>query len=226
MRTCWRLVFPLALAGCGMFGGGSAKKAEPVVLGDQLSAESVSLEDGYGINFPKTVAGFTRTDTDTHGHGTDYVAGYARTIDPSPIVATVRVHKLDAPSGLDLLGTGSGGVTANANHSRAALDRSIAQVHRFYPDAQVLDTGPAYIVRFGALQNGRAATLSYIDTINGTRQPITLRIETFCCVDARWDYEYRFRYPASLAGVDQPIASFINAIAWSADPSNSIDKPE
>ncbi len=226
MRACWCFVSLVALAGCGMFGGGSKPAPPPLVVGDAFSAESVSFGEGYGINLPKTVAGFTRTDTQDRGHGTDIVAGYARTLAPAPIVATVRVHKAAEPGALDVLGTGNVNIGADDKRSRAALDRSIAQVQHLYPDARILDTDHSYLVRFGGMQNGRAAILTYTDLLDGVRQPITLRIETFCCVDARWNYEYRFRYPSSLAGVDAPINAFTDAIAWSADPSASIDKPE
>lgn len=205
-----------------MFGGGS--KPDPVRLsGSSISTETVALGNSYGLNLPKRLDGFVRTDTEDRPHGTDIVAGYARTLDPAPIIATVRVHKVGDSGALGVLT----GTTTNSteNRSRAALDASIAQVRRFYPQASVVHTAPAFLVRFGAMQNGRAATLTYTDVMDGVRQPIDLRVMTFCCADGRWSYEYRFRYPASLAGVDGPIAKFLTDLAWSAEPAASVDKP-
>jgi hypothetical protein len=212
------------LAGCGMFGGGGDKPKGPVVTGDAISTETVAVGNGYGLNLPKTLDGFIRTDTDDRVAHDDVVAGYARTIEPAPIVATVRVHKVSVSSGLDILSSTPSAATGN--NSRIALDASIAQIRHFYPDAAVASTSNAYIVRFGAMQSGRDAIVSYTDTMDGVRQPITLRVVTFCCADGKWDYEFRFRYPASLAGVHEPIRKFLDDLAWSPEPSGSIDKPE
>ncbi len=213
----------VALSGCGMFGGGP--KPNPVtVSGSAISTETVSLGNGYGLDLPKTIDGFTRTGTEDRPAGTDIVAGYARTVDPAPIIATIRVHKAGEASSLDLLAATP--PAATTSKSQASLDASIKQVRRFYPDAEILSTAGAFLVRFGAMQNGRSALLSYVDSMDGVRQPILLRIETFCCADQKWNYEFRFRYPASLAGVDGPIAKFVDGIAWSRDPGESIDKPE
>ena len=224
-RTITRaaLLACLSVGGCGMFSGGA--KPDPVALsGSTISTETVALGNSYGLNLPKRIDGFVRTDTEDRPHGTDIVAGYARTLDPAPIIATVRVHKVGDPGTLSVL-TGS---TTNATtvRSQAALGASIAQVRRFYPDASVVRTAAAYLVRFGAMQTGRTATLTYTDVMDGVRQPIALRVVTFCCADGRWNYEYRFRYPASLAGVDGPIAKFLDDLAWSAEPSASVDKPD
>ena len=212
------------MSGCGLFGGGGDKSSYTLVTGTTISTETVSLGDGYGLNLPKTLDGFTRTDTQDRTKEDDIVAGYGRTVEPAPIVATVRVHKAASKSSLDLLSSSS--AAATQDQSAASLEASIREVRRFYPSATVSETSPAYLVRFGAMQNGRAATLTFLDVMDGVRQPIALRIETFCCVDEKWDYEFRFRYPASLAGTDGPIAGFLRDIAWSPQPAGSIDKPE
>ena len=219
------LLLVLLLSGCGMFGGdGKTKSDAPLVTGTVISTETVSLGNGYGLNLPKILDGFVRTDTSDPPAGSDVVAGYARTEPPAPIIATVRVHKVGGKGTLDLLAETP--PAATLDQSASALKASIAQVRHFYPDATTVATGPAFIVRFGAMQNGRAATLSYVDTMDGVRQPILLRIETFCCLDQTWDYEFRFRYPASLAGTGTPIDYFLRDVAWSPEPSGSIDKPE
>ncbi len=206
-----------------MFGGGP-KPLTVAISGSAISTESVSLGNGYGLNLPRTLDGFTRTGIEEHARGADIVASYLRPADPGPIIATVRVRKAGAPSSFDLLAAAS--PAATAAKSQASLDALIAQVRRLHPDAEVTGTAPSYLVRFGAMQNGRSATLSTTDTINGISQPVALRLETFCCADQRWSYEFRFRSPASLAGVDGPITKFIEDVAWSPEPAESIDKPQ
>ena len=82
-----------------------------------------------------------------------------------------------------------------------------------------------YIVRFGAVQHGRTVTLRFTDLLAGRRQPIAMRIETYCCLGGTWDYEYRFR---AQADIDAPALEhrFAAGIAWSSDEAGSIDRPE
>ena len=206
------------LAGCG-------SKPEPVIVaGSPIATETVALGNGYGLNLPRTLDGFTRTGTETEPHATGIVAGYARSGAPAPITVAVRVHKANEPGSLEVV---EGVVTASTGGpSQSALQNAIAEIRHRHPDAVVTDSRNAFLVRFGAMQAGRAATLSYADEIDGVRQPINLHIETFCCADGRWNYEFRFRYPASLAGAPDPIANFVNDLAWSPQPAASIDKPD
>ena len=216
------LLVCLALSACGLFS--PDKPDAPLIIGTTISTETVSLGGGYGLNLPKTLDGFTRTDPRDRKEGDDIVVDYARTIEPAPMLATVRVHRAGGKSSLDLLTVTS--PAATSDRSSAALDASVGRVRRADPSAGVSASAPAFLVRFGAMQNGRAATLSTVDTIDGVRQPIALRIVTFCCVDQKWSYEFQFRSPAALAGTAGPITDFLRDVAWSPEPSGSIDKPE
>lgn len=211
----------LSLGGCGMFGGGG-EAAHPLVSGTDDSTETVSLAGGYGLNLPRTLAGFTREDTSL-GHGAPgAVAGYAHLDAPGPVMATIHAHQSGGGGGGPF---GGGGPNATGARSDAALDGSLAEVRHYYPDMVAGARSDAYIVRFGAVQHGRAVTVRFTDLLAGERQPIAMRIETYCCLGGRWDYEYRFRAPAA---VDATALEhrFAAGIAWSRDEAGSIDRPE
>ena len=215
----WAAMMVVALGGCG---GDAAVPAGPVVTGTEEGTETVSLGEGYGLFLPKSLAGFAREDT-ALGHGAPgAVAGYAHPEAPGPVMATIHAHAFDA--GNTLLGGGSGR-DATGENSDAALLASIREARRFYPDMVVSPRSDVFIVRFGAGQRGRTATLRFTDLFAGTRQPIAMRIETYCCLGGRWDYEYRFR---TAAGSDVTALEhrFASGIAWSRDPAGSVDRPE
>ena len=216
----------LMLASCdgsgagGLLGGGEAA-GKPVVTGTADGTETVGLGQGYGLYLPKNVAGFTREDTSL-GHGTPgAVAGYAHLDDPGPVMATIHARRFG--------GDGSpftdDGPDATARRSDAALDASIAEARRFYPDAKPGPRVDVFLVRFGAVQHGRSTTVRFTDLLAGERQAVAMRIETYCCLGGRWDYEYRFRAPAA---VDASLLEhgFAKGTAWSRDPGGSVDRAE
>lgn len=235
--TRWAaLAAACALGGCGgmddvgsLFGDGTPGAGTgarpmvkgPVVTGTADGTETVTFGNGFGLYLPKNVAGFTREDTSL-GHGAPgAVAGYAHLDDPGPVMATIHARR----SGADASPFAGSGPDANAQRSDAALDASIAEARRFYPDLQVGPRSDVFLVRFGAVQHGRSATVRFTDLLAGERQAVAMRIETYCCLGGRWDYEYRFRAPAA---VDAALLEheFANGTAWSRDPSGSIDQPE
>ena len=210
----------LTLGGCGMLGGRDGA-ARPVVSGDADSTETVTLGGGFGLNLPYALAGFTREDTSL-GHGAPgAVAGYAHLDAPGPVMATVHAHQAGGGGGP----FGHGGADATATGSDAALDGSLAEVRHYYPAMVAGPRSDAYIVRFGAVQHGRAVTVRFTDLLAGARQPIAMRIETYCCLGGAWDYEYRFRAPADVDATALE-HQFAAGIAWSRDAAGSIDRPE
>lgn len=208
----------LALAGCGS----APRPLDTALTGTADTTETVATAPGLGLNLPKTLDGFTRVDTEDRHHGADIVAGYARTLDPSPVMATIRLHRLESHALEPLFDTG--GTDTTGARSNAALDASIAQVRHYYPSATLGPRRDVYLLRFGTIQTGRSTTVTFDDLMDGRRQPIRLEIDTFCCQAGHWDYEYRFRSPRTL-DAHAAISRFLQDIPWSADPAGSVDAP-
>jgi hypothetical protein len=167
----------------------------------------------WGLATPAKIGDYTRVDlvgADTPNTG--ITAGYSRIIDADTVIATVRVHPVQAKTALlSSIDLGSGGITAAG--SARALDASIAQVHRFYPAAQVQTKSPSFLNQKGVLQPGQSAIVAYDELHAGQQRPMRLAIYTFCCAEGQWSYEYRFRYPATIDDA-LGIAEFMRATSW------------
>ena len=179
-----------------------------LLLAGLLAGPAVGCAPSGGGNagrivFPERVAGFVRT-TDAEAGRSGTVAGYDYGEPGEPILVTVNVRPLTGASllpSLDAHGRGDAGA------AQALLDRSKAQVRRYYPAADVVSEGEAFLMLEGRLQPGRRARMQFVDILAGRERPIALEIVVLCCDGAQRSYEYRFRFPASLTD-ELPIAEF------------------
>lgn len=215
-----------SLAGCGWFGGGGndTHRAANALTGTEDTTETVTLGNGDGLNLPVTVAGFTRGEVRVGNKANEAGATYTHEGPPGPIVATVHVRKANAASSL-IPFTGGGSDAATRPRSDQTLNALIAQIVQAHPDAAVIGRTDVFLVRFGVVQAGRAAELTATDEIGGQRQPVRVRAETFCCVNNRWNYEYRFEAPAGVPARELENA-FARAVAWSREPGTSVEQAE
>ena len=215
-----------SLAGCGWFGGGSGDthKAANALTGTEDTTETVTLGNGDGLNLPTEIAGFTRNEVRVGNKATEAGATYTRNGPPGPVVANIHVHKVSSGSSL-IPFSGGGSDDATRPRSDTALTALIAEITRAHPDAAVIGRSDVFLVRFGTVQAGRAAELTATDEIGGQRQPVRMLAESFCCVNAKWDYEYRFEAPAGVQARELERA-FARAIAWSREPGASVDQAE
>ncbi len=214
-----------SLAGCGWLAGGDDKhKAASAFTGTEDTTETITLGNGDGLNLPTTVAGFTRSDVRVGDKATEAGATYTHAGAPGSIVATVHVHQVSSGSALNPF-SGGGSDTATKPRSDAALTALIADITRTHPDAGVIGREDVFLVRFGAVQAGRAAELTATDELDGQRQPVRVFAESFCCINGKWDYEYRFEAPAGVQARELENA-FARAIAWSREPSASVEQAE
>jgi hypothetical protein len=190
------------LAGCDT---ASHSAAQPVP--DAPRAEG----NGPGLTLPSQIAGFQRVDLQKSG-GNATTAGYVLNDSANLVIATVHVQRAttDGPGPLF-----ESSRTADATASTRALEASVAQVRHYYPGAVLRDVHNVFLVKRGELQAGRAATLRYNDLLEGKRQAIDLDIYTFCCVDGRWDYEYRIRHAAD-DDAATAVMPFMRALDWSS----------
>lgn len=215
-----------SLAGCGWFGGGEdTHKAANAITGTEDTTQTVTLGNGDGLNLPTTVAGFTRDDVRVGNKATEASGSYTHGGPPGAIVATVHVQQASGGSSLIPFTGGGGGNTATKSRSDAALSALVAQITREHPDAALIGRSDVFLVRFGVVQAGRAAELTATDEIGGQRQPVRVLAETFCCVNGKWEYQYRFEAPAGVRAREIENA-FARAIAWSREPGASVDQAE
>ena len=214
-----------SLAGCGWFGSSDdTHRAANALTGTEDTTETVTLGNGDGLNLPVTVAGFTRREVRVGDRATEASATYAHVGAPGTIMATVRVHQVAGGSGLNPF-SGGGGPNATGPRSDAALTALVAEIDRAHPDAAVTGRSDVFLVRFGVVQAGRAAELEATDDIDGRRQPVHVLAESFCCVNGKWNYEYRFEAPAGVQARELENA-FARAIAWSREPAASVEQAE
>lgn len=214
------------LAGCGWFGAGpdDTHRAANAFTGTEDTTETVTLGNGDGLNLPTTVAGFTRSEVRVGNKATEASATYNRAGPPGPITAIVHVQRVSGGGGLNPF-SGDGGPDATKSRSDAALTALIAEISRSHPDAAVIGRSDVFLVRFGVVQAGRAAELTATDELGGQRQPVRVLAESFCCVNGKWDYQYRFEAPAGVQAREIENA-FARAIAWSREPGASIEQAE
>jgi hypothetical protein len=138
-------------------------------------------------------------------------AGYQFTSPDTVIVATVHVTAA-GPSG-SLLPSLDRESRSAEREAAVALERSIAQVHRFYPTAKVIVPRDVFLVRGGGLRSGRGVTMRYDELLGGSVQPVDLDIAVLCCTADGALYEYRFRHAASVSA-DAAAAAFMEALPW------------
>jgi hypothetical protein len=196
----------LALSGCDMH--------PHAALSPPPGQSGVALDGGWGLATPDKIGDFERVDVTKSDHATPGVtAGYSQTVGSDTVIATMRVHPVGGSDALlpsiDL--GGSGAIDAGA--SAQALERSIAQVRRFYPKSTLLTEAPAFLFQKGALQSGKSAVMEYHELYAGQPRTMRLKIYSFCCGAGQWAYEYRFRYPAGLDD-EFGIVTFMRATAW------------
>lgn len=204
----------LPLADCGVFG--SDKPAAPpiAVVGDTISTDTVAFPDGAGLRLPLRLDGFRRGDLAEGRHHDEVDASYARSRGAEDAVAgpggsttaiTVRVDRQGG--GHTLLSTPA--PYATTARSDVALRRALARLAAEQPG---LRPGPArdvYLLRFGAIQAGRTATL------DGPTGPVT--VSAWCCVHGIWAYTYVIDGP-----VDEAATRFGRELPWSASAAASI----
>jgi hypothetical protein len=157
--------------------------------------------------FPTLVAGFLLTESSPSASDKGpATAGYVLTTEDGAVSVTVRVRPARRTSLFP-------SIDRPADAEAEALGRAKAQVHRFYPDARVLEERGTLLMREGILRQGRMATFEFEDIFAGRKQAIRMTVYTFCCSETGRAYEYRFRHAAEFpAGLE--IASFLRALPW------------
>jgi hypothetical protein len=163
------------------------------------------------IDLPPAIGHFQRVNVLRRNAGNDITAGYALGTGPDMVIATARVRTTSSDDPLPLLHDSH---TANPDASAQPLQSAVTQVRHFYPNATLSGIRSVYLVKEGALQGGRAATLRYEDMLAGQRQKIDLDIYMFCCVDGQRAYEFRIRHAAD-NDVGRLAVSFMQELPWS-----------
>jgi hypothetical protein len=142
------------------------------------------------------------------------VAGYQLVTASGSIVATVQVRPAaGATSLLPQLDIGRGDADAIA---AAALAHSIAEVRRFYPEAQADAEREVLVVHDGVLRSGRGSAVEYRVSTDDVPQAMRMEVSVLCCTRRRELVEYRFRHAASLE-VGRETSEFLRAFPWSAE---------
>jgi hypothetical protein len=173
------------------------------------------------IDLPPLVDHFQRMNVLRRNDGNDVTAGYEFGNDADMVIATVRVRT--ARSAENLIPLLNDNRSADSSASAEPLQKAVTQVRHFYPNANLRDIRPVYLVKHGVLQGGRAATLRYEDVLAGQRQKIDLDIYMFCCVDGQKAYEFRIRHAAN-NDVQRLAVSFMQALSWSPASDAATDR--
>jgi hypothetical protein len=174
----------------------------------------IVLDGGWGLATPDKIGDFERVDVTKSDHAAPGVtAGYSQIVGTDSVIATIRVHPVSRSDALVPSIDLGGSDAIDAGASAQALERSIAQVRRFYPKAALLTEAPAFLFQKGVLQSGQSAVMEYHELHAGQQRTMRLKIYSFCCGAGQWAYEYRFRYPAGLDD-EFGIAAFMRATAW------------
>ena len=215
----------MGLGGCGWFGGGQHKP--PLAFaGTADTTESINLGNGYGLNLPLSVAGFERDSVQLGAGGMDASADYTRRGAPGTVSATVSVHAAAGGGSFAVIPfTGGGSGAATQAQSDRALTAAVAAATRGQAGAAEIGRGNVFLVRFGVVQAGRAATVTATGELGGVRQSVRVLLQSFCCVGGKWDYEYRFVAPADVDAREME-NEFARAVAWSREPAGSVEQPE
>ncbi len=190
------------LAGCGS----DKHKAPPeLILGDQLSTETVAFADGAGLRLPRHLDGFERTSLVSEPKS----GGATATYETGATTITIRVRRVG--EGRTLFSSPASAATSV--HSSATLAHEIASLRGAQPDLANARATDLYLVRFGAIQAGRTVTLG------GGLGPTT--IDAFCCINGAWSYVFEIS-----GGDTSDGARFVRDLAWSASESESVEEPE
>ena len=202
-------------AGCGLFGS-SHPKAPLSVIDTRGSTTTIALQGGVGLELPRTLDGFELTRRPDQ-RATGVTAVYTRS-GPTPLVATVSATRMK--QGGSMLSLTSVSTIASAKQSGKVLDATMSQLRAAHPGLSATPLRDVYLLRFGAIQVGQAAEV----TFDGPGQaPTTISVDTFCCVNGMWSYEYRFQNTGAAEKETQ--SRFMRDLPWSADPRASIDEP-
>ena len=190
------------LSGCG---GDKHQTPPELVLGDELSTETVAFADGAGLRLPRHLDGFERTSLVSEPKS----GGATATYEAGSTTITIRVRRVG--EGRTLFTSPSS--IATGAHSSATLAHEVASLRAADP---ALAAGPAtdfYLVRFGAIQAGRTQTLG------GPDAPTT--VDAFCCVNGIWSYVFVIGGSETGDGT-----RFVRDLAWSASESASVEEPQ
>jgi len=107
---------------------------------------------------------------------------------------------------------------ADANETNivdAELQRSVAQVRHFYPDAVSSAPEKFLLSREGQLHPGRRVRVTYHDAGNSELQTTLMDVNVVCCTSGGEVVEYRFRHaPGVMAEFEQ--IEFIRNFPWSS----------
>ncbi len=190
------------LSGCG--GGDKHRPPPMLVLGDELSTETVAFADGAGLRLPRHLDGFERTSLVSEPKA----AGATATYEAGATTVTIRVRRVG--EGRTLFSSPAS--IATGAHSSLTLARETAALLAADP---ALSAGPPtdlFLVRFGAIQAGRTQTLA------GASGPTT--VDAFCCVNGIWSYVFVI----SGGGISDG-TRLVRDLAWSASESASVEEP-
>lgn len=175
---------------------------KPALFGVLLLLAGCAGKPVAEVAFPDAIGDFTRDPSAASGQS----AAYTMDAD-DPVTATVRIGSPHRGSTLiPALDLNPEGVDA----AIAIDDRGIK---RFYPNAKLLLDEPLYLIRNGALAEGRHQTWQYQDAFLGGIRLMNTDVVINCCSDQQQLISVWFRHRA-----DRPIGpemlGFLNNLPW------------
>lgn len=179
-----------------------------------LAAGCARLGDGAPSAplFPEQVGAFERVEAPVKGRS-GILAGYQLVAPSGSVMATVQ--RRPAPGVGSLTPVLDKGPSDSAAVAEAELARSIAQIHRFYPDASADAFAAFLLLRGSRLRPGRSARVEYREEVDGQIQTMKMDINVVCCTDGHEVVEYRFRHAAAVAA-DMEESEFLRGFPWIA----------
>ena len=153
------------------------------------------------VAFPDHIGDFTRQDFTSQG------AAYTDDSDPS-LTVTVRIgRQIGGNSLVPALDLGSG------DSVDGAITRAGAGIKRFYPTATLVLDEPLYLMRDGALKEGRHQSWRYRDQILGAPAEVAMDFVINCCNDKGELVSVWFRHRAAQP-IEPELLGFLDAVPW------------
>jgi hypothetical protein len=162
------------------------------------------------LPFPEWMGAFERVEAPVKGRS-GILAGYQLLAPSGSVIATVQ--RRPAPGVGSLAPALDKGPSDSAAVAEAELARSIAQIHRFYPDARTDATEPFLVLRGGRLRPGRSAGVEYQEEVDGLVQTMKMDVKVVCCTDGHEVVEYRFRHTGAVTA-DPEESAFLRGFPW------------
>lgn len=164
------------------------------------------------IPFPERVGAFERIENLAHGRGAVTV-GYQLVTPQGGVAATVQRRTIRRSTSLvPQLDIGQPEQTADMIVD-AEINRSLAQVRRFYPDASSGEVQKMLLQREGRLHPMRQSVISFRDDSSGEILPMQMDVYVVCCTTRGEVVEYRFRHTPDVSAAFKQ-NEFVRGFPW------------